>query len=75
MNRLADFNKTCINVTLGHEELIMFGDLDLIFKITAGHKLPNLSKKCLSASLSLEPLAGMLPNLHVNIIGSGAIAD
>ena len=32
-----------MDVTLGHdEELISFGDLDLIFKVTAGLKLPNL---------------------------------
>ena len=37
MNRLSDFNQVCMDITLGHgEEMIRFGDLDLIFKVTAG---------------------------------------
>ena len=32
-----------MDITLGHdEELLGFSDLDLIFKVTAGLKLPNL---------------------------------
>ena len=54
-----------------------FGDSDLIFKITAGLKLPNLHQKVIVCMLHLshEPLAGMLPNLHVYIIGTGSKAD
>ena len=42
-----------MDVTLGHdEELIRFRDLDLIFKVTAGLKLPNLSQKVLVCTIS-----------------------
>ena len=34
-----------------------------------GLKLPNLSRKVLVCMLCHEPLAGILPNLHVYIIG------
>ena len=40
-----------------------FGDTDLIFKVTAGFKWPNLNKKVLICMLSHEPEAGMFPNL------------
>ena len=32
MNRLADFNQICMDITLGHNEELLrcFGDLDLI---------------------------------------------
>ena len=46
MNRLVDFDQICMNITLGHdEELISFGDLDPILKVTYELKLPNLSQK------------------------------
>ena len=46
-----------MNVTLRHdEELIRFGDLDLIFKVAAGLKLPNLSPKVLVCTRSHEPV-------------------
>ena len=45
MNQPADFNQICMDKTIGHdEELIRFGDLDLISKVNAGLKLPNLSQ-------------------------------
>ena len=35
LNQLIDFDQTCIDTLLGEgEELIDFGDLDLIFKVT-----------------------------------------
>ena len=35
LNQLRDFDQTCIDTLLGGgEELIRFGDLDLIFKVT-----------------------------------------
>ena len=52
--------------------------LTYCFKVTAvsvGLKLPNLSLKVLVCILSHESLAGMLPNLHVYIPGTGPIAD
>ena len=75
MNRLVDFNQICMDITLRHdEELIRFRNLDLIFKGTAGFELPNLSQKVLVCMLSHEPLAGILPNLQVYIIGARSIA-
>ena len=45
MNQPADFNQICMDKTMGHdEELIRFGDLDLISKVSAGLKVPNLSQ-------------------------------
>ena len=38
-------------------------------------KLSNLSQKVRVCMLSHEPLARMLPNLHVYVIGAGSIAD
>ena len=76
MNWLADFNQFCMDATVGHdEELFSFGDLDLIYRVTVGLKLPNLSQKMIVCMLSHEPLAGMLPSLHVYIIGTGSIPD
>ena len=55
MNWSEDFNQICKDVTLGHdEELIRFSDTDLIFKVTAALKLPNLSQKVLVCILSHE---------------------
>ena len=34
-----------------------FGDLDLIFKVTAGLKLPNFSQKCLCGPYLMNWLA------------------
>ena len=52
-----------------------FDNLDLIFKVTAELKMPNLSQKVLVCMSSHEPLAGMLSDLHVYFIGAGSIAD
>ena len=53
------------------EELIVFfGDIDIIFKVIVGLKLPNLSQKVLVCMLFYAPLAGMLSNLHAYIIGA-----
>ena len=41
-----------------------------IVMVTAGLKPANLSQKVLICMLSHEPLAGMLPDLHVYIIGA-----
>ena len=46
LNRLADFNQICMDIIFWHdEERIRFWWLDLIFKVTVGLKLPNLSQK------------------------------
>ena len=46
-----------MDVTLGHdEELIRFDDLDLIFKVTAGLKLPNLSPKMLVCTIDFNQI-------------------
>ena len=59
MNWLADCNQIYIAITLGHdEEMIRFGDLDLIFKVTAGFKLPNLSQNVLECTISHQPDGG-----------------
>ena len=59
MNWLADFNHICTDITLGHdEELIWFGDLDLFFKVIVGLKLPNLSQKVLVCPITHEPAGG-----------------
>ena len=57
MNQLADFYQICIDIT--------FGDLDLIFKVTARLNPPNLSQKVFVCMLSHGPLAGMFPNLPI----------
>ena len=65
MNWLADFNQICMDIALGHdEELICFSDLDLLFKVTAGLKLPHLSQKGFVCTISHEPAGGFKPDLH-----------
>ena len=69
MNWSEDFNQIRMDITLGHdEELIRFGDIDLIFKVTTALKLLNFSQKVFVCISSHEPLTGMLPILHVCII-------
>ena len=59
MNRLVDFKQICMNILLGHfEDLIRFGDLDLIFKVTVGLKLQSVSQKVLVCIISHEPVGG-----------------
>ena len=41
-----------------------FGDHDLIFKVTAGLKLPNLSPKVLASSIPHELGGRFHPDLH-----------
>ena len=41
-----------------------FGDLDIIFKVTAGLKLPNLSQKVLVCTLSHELVGKFQRDLH-----------
>ena len=54
-----------MDVTLGHdEELIRFGDLDLIFKVTAILKQPNLSPKVLVCSISHKLIGRFQTDLH-----------
>ena len=54
-----------MDVTLGYdEELIGFGDLDLIFKATAGLKLPNLSPEVLVCTISHELVGRFQPDLQ-----------
>ena len=48
---------------LGRADLI-FCDLDLFFKVSAGLKLPNLSQKVLVCTISHEPAGGFEPDLH-----------
>ena len=70
MNWSADFNQIFTDITFGHdEELIRFGDLHLIFKVTVGLILPNVSPKVLVCLLSHEPLAGMLPICMSTLLG------
>ena len=60
MNRMADFNQICVDIILGHdEEPIRIGDLDLIFKVTVGLKVQNLSQNVLVCMTSHE-LVGRL---------------
>ena len=47
-----------------------FGDLDLIFKVTAGLKLPNLSQKLLVCTISHELVGRFPPHLHGYDIGT-----
>ena len=57
-------------VTLGHvEELIGFDDLDLVFKVTAGLKLPNLKPKVFLCSISHELVGRFQLDLHGYNIG------
>ena len=46
-----------------------FGDHDLIFKVTAGLKLPNLSQKVLVCTVSHELVGRFQPDLHGYNIG------
>ena len=41
-----------------------FGDLGLIFKVTVGLKLPNLSQKVLVCTVSHELVGRFQPDLH-----------
>ena len=52
-----------------------FGDLDLIFKVTAELKLPNLSQKVLVCSTSHELVGRFQPDLHGYNIGTWWRAD
>ena len=47
-----------------------FDDLDLIFKVTAGLKLPNLSQNVLVCTLSHEIVGRFQPDLHGYNIGT-----
>ena len=47
-----------------------FGDLDLIFKVTAGFKLPNLSQKVLVCTISHELFCRFQPYLHGYSMGT-----
>ena len=47
-----------------------FGDLGLIFKVTAGLKLPNLSPKVPVCTISHEPVGRLQPDLHGHNIGT-----
>ena len=63
MNRWVDFNSVCMDIT-------GFGDLDLIFKVTAGPKLPNLSPKVLVCTISHELVGRFQQDLHGYNIGT-----
>ena len=52
-----------------------FVDLDLIFKVTAGLKLPNLSPKVLVCTISHELVGRFQPDLHEYNIGTWWRAD
>ena len=52
-----------------------FDDLDLIFKVTAGLKLPNLSQKVLVCTISHELVGRFQPDLHGCNIGTWWRAD
>ena len=41
-----------------------FGDLDLIFKVTVGLKLPDVSQKVLVCTISHELVGRFQPDLH-----------
>ena len=48
-----DFNQICMDITFEHDKkLIDFGDLDLIFKVSARLNPPNLSQKVFVSMLS-----------------------
>ena len=47
-----------------------FGDLDQIFKVTVGLRLPNLSPKVLVCTISHELVDGFQPDLHGYNIGT-----
>ena len=77
MNQLADFNQICMYITLGHnEDLIRFWWPWPNFQGQGGTLTAKFKpKNVLARMLSHEPLAGMLPNLHVSVIKAGLIAD
>ena len=52
-----------------------FGDLDLIFKVTTGLKLPNLSPKVLVCTISYDLVGWFQPDLHGYNIGTCWRAD
>ena len=52
-----------------------FGDLDLVFMVTAGLKLPNLSPKVLVCTISHKLVGRFQPDLHGYIIGTWCRAD
>ena len=52
-----------------------FGDLDLIFKATAGLKLPNLSQKMIVCTISPELVSRFQPDLLGYNIGTWWRAD
>ena len=52
-----------------------FGDLDLIFKVTAGLKLPNLSQKEIVCTISHKLVGRFQPDLHGYNIGTWWRAD
>ena len=46
MNQLTDFNQIWMDITFGHDKkLIGFGDLSLIFKVSARLNPPNFKPK------------------------------
>ena len=47
-----------------------FGDLYLIFKVTAGLKLPNLSQKALVCTICHELVGRFQPDLHGYNVGT-----
>ena len=47
-----------------------FGDFDLIFKVTEGLKLPDLSPKVLVCTISHELIGGFQPDLQGYHIGT-----
>ena len=55
-----------MDVRFGHDE--GFGDLDLIFKVTAGLKLPDLSQKVLLCTMSNELVGRFQPDLPGDIL-------
>ena len=60
MNQSGDFEYICLDITLGHdaESDLGFVDLDLIFKVTAGLKLPILSQKVPFSTISYDLVGG-----------------
>ena len=52
------------------KSFVGFGDLDIIFKVTAGLKLPNLSQQVLVCTISHELVDRFQPDLHGYNIGT-----
>ena len=48
---------------------LCFGDFDLIFKVTVGLKLPNLSQTVIVGTISHELVGRFQPDLHGYNIG------